>query len=259
MSKFHDLVEKGKVIFLDRLSEIEKEFTIDESNEEYIGIFHTITRERPDHSISNLFDAKAIFSINRLNRLNNKKKKFFVLISSSRRMRRAFMGIKAELDFDTKIEKVSILRDLYYFLLRYYYADFGFPSAIQEIEKTEQQIIEYSDMIAKFRDYVYKKERGVETVSDEFLEKVTTVYDNIVKQIQSFKTLKPTPQDRALLYEIAQVIPEAWAEVGESRRLLEAIKEIIEDPERLKEELGKMIEELDRAIKDLDACLKGLP
>jgi hypothetical protein len=259
MSKFKDLVEKKKIVFLDKLGEIEKEFTIDESNEEYIRIFDTITKERPDHRISNLFDAKAIFSINQLNRLNKKRKKFFVLISSSRRMRRAFTGIKAELDFDTKIERVSILRDLYYFLLRYYYEDFGFPSALQEIEKTEQQIIEYSDMVAQFRNYVYKKGRSAEAVTDDFVERVTTVYNNIIKQIQSFENLKPTPQDQVLLDEVKKLIPEAWAEAEESRSLLKAIKEIIDNPKRLKEELSKMLEGLDTATKDLDACLKGLP
>ncbi|UCE29859.1 MAG: hypothetical protein JSV85_03875 [Candidatus Bathyarchaeota archaeon] len=147
VERYIELVKEGKIYFLEHIEGPCRSIEIDRNSKEFAEIFRQMVKRRREYEkyIPNSHDAEGALWVKKANNLTFKDRQAYVLVSSSPRIKPVFRSVELKLTRDDKPFVHTILRDLYYFLFRFYFCRTNPPTekTLSNIDQTRRLFKEY--------------------------------------------------------------------------------------------------------------------
>ena len=235
---FRTLLEKRRIVWQSAIKGISTDYEIDEDNPLYAAFLSDMDSRRRGRHAHNITDAKAAFSLERLNSINVGNRHLFYLISSARLLADSFskVTVRIELPGEAPVQ-VPILREPYYGLLMFYFGAMKPDQEYVQIDKLLSTLAPVRESIRSLVDHIERVESVGEPVSAGLLSGTDS---RAVNWLRSFAEELYPEFDEAAVWN-----------ANEIKNMLQNINSLLDDPPHFARQLSNLIIDLIGAIQQL--------
>jgi tetratricopeptide (TPR) repeat protein len=254
LDTFQELVERKELLFASAVVEDSSKLFIDRNGADFKAILDLMNTARPRLSRNNEVDAEAACQLSRANAIPGKT--VFYLVSSAREIREILASIHFQTPLqDPVAEKTSLLRDLYYFLMRMYFVEESPRQSLLKLNDFINLIGRYFDAVRKFYGYCLTGAIPSEFSPEEITAETHQLYEEIKKELEAIKSLPFSyPHYRTLASRIKTLVSEA-VKIDAAFDELNTIREMVKKPELFRGYVTDIIAKLNESIQRLELFL----